>query len=455
MKKILVMGAGRSATTLIQFLETHAREEGWQVTVADADEESLARKLQGMQNVVGRSLRVESASDRSELVAAQDLVISMLPWTLHNLVAKDCLRLGKHLVTASYVSPEFRKMAARAARKSVLFLGEMGLDPGIDHMSALKLLDAIRSAGDRVVGFHSYAGGLVAPDCDDNPWHYKITWNPRNVVLAGQGIAQYLEEGKPVFRPYGQLFAQAQAVTVGDNPRFEVYPNRDSLQYIDRYGLSGISSIMRGTLRVRGFSRAWDALIRLGLTESGSSLATEGLTWKGFLNSLLPYGSDPVETRCSRFLGLLQDDPVMSQLSWLGIFSDRPLGPAGQAAADHLQALIEERWKLGPDDRDLVVMEHRIRYQRGMESLECRSSLEYEGKNTRFTAMSDLVGLPLALFVRRFLRAEIPIPKDPIPFAPSIYLPVMQDLEALGVRFCERTLRTEEWKHLDEGGQSR
>lgn len=434
---------------MIHFLETHAREEGWHVTVADVDETALSRKLEGMISVVGKAFRVEASSERAALVEAHDLVISMLPWTLHNLVAKDCLRLGKHLVTASYVSPEFRKMAAKAARKGVLFMGEMGLDPGIDHMSALRLLDSIRNEGAQVSGFHSYAGGLVAPACDDNPWHYKITWNPRNVVLAGQGVAQFLEEGNTVFRPYNQLFALAAPVSVGDNPRYEVYPNRDSLQYIDRYGLRGVSSIMRGTLRVRGFSRAWDTLIRLGLTESTSPLATEGLDWAGFLSALLPQDGRGVQERCASFLGLDDRDPIMEQLSWLGLFSDRPLGASGLAAADHLQALIEERWKLGPDDRDLVVMEHRIRYRLKGETLECRSSLELEGKDTRFTAMSDLVGLPMALLVRRFFRGKISLPSAPIPFSPDIYLPVMEDLEALGVRFEERTLTSAEWVAID------
>lgn len=453
MKKILLLGAGRSATTLIQFLETHAREEAWQVTVADADEAALHRKLEGMRSVVGKAFRVELSSERAALVAAHDLVISMLPWTLHNLVAKDCLRLGKHLVTASYVSPDFRKMAAKAAKKGVLFLGEMGLDPGIDHMSALLLLDTIRKEGGEVTGFHSYAGGLVAPACDDNPWHYKITWNPRNVVLAGQGVAQFLEEGRPVFRPYNQLFARATPVAVGDNPRYEVYPNRDSLQYIDRYGLRGVSSIMRGTLRVRGFSRAWDALIRLGLTDSSSPLDTAGLRWADFLSALLPEGAGSVESRCAQFLGVSPQDPVMAPLSWLGIFSDMPLGPTGSSAADHLQRLIEEKWKLGPEDRDLVVMEHRIRFRSQGETLECRSSLEFEGRDTRFTAMSDLVGLPLALLVRRFLRGEITIPDEPIPFSPNIYLPVMRDLESFGVRFQERTLTSDAWRSIDEQHQ--
>jgi saccharopine dehydrogenase-like NADP-dependent oxidoreductase len=440
MKKILVLGAGRSATTLIQYLDEHAARGGWRVTVADADEVQLADKTLGLGDTEGRPFEFSRAADRAALIEAHDLVISLLPWTMHTPVARDCLRFGRHLLTASYVSPEMKVLAARARRKGLFFMGELGLDPGLDHMSALRLIREIRETGGEIHHFHSYAGGLVAEDCDTNPWHYKFSWNPRNVVLAGQGMAQYRHEGHPVFQPYHETFRRAFPVRIAGRDRFEVYANRDSLKYESLYGLKGIPSLMRGTVRVRGFSRAWQALITLGLTEALSPLAIpDGLSWAAFIAGLLPerLSRGSLDDRLARYLGLDATDPVMDQLRWLGLLSDQPLGSPGRTAADYLQELLEERWRLAPGDRDLVVMEHRLRYRLGGEDMECRSSLFHEGRDARRTAMADLVGLPLAVTAQLFLAGHLPLPKYPAPFEAVIYDPVMEVLETEGVRFEE------------------
>jgi len=454
MKKILVLGAGRSATTLIQYLDDHAARGGWRVTVADADEALLAAKTLGLGYTEGRVFEVSRAAERAALVEAHDLVISLLPWTMHTPVARDCLRLGRHLLTASYVSPEMKVLAARARRKGLFFMGELGLDPGLDHMSALRLIREIREGGGRIHHFHSYAGGLVAEDSDTNPWHYKFSWNPRNVVLAGQGMAQYRQDGEPVFQPYPEIFRRAFPVAIAGRDRFEVYANRDSLKYESLYGLEGIPSLMRGTVRVRGFCRAWHALITLGLTEAASPLAIpDGLTWAGFTAGLLPDdpSSDHLDGRLARHLGLEATDPVMDQLRWLGLLSEQALGASGRSAADYLQELLEDRWRLAPGDRDLVVMEHRIRYHLGSEAMECRSSLVYEGRDDRRTAMADLVGLPLAVTARLFLAGRLPLPAFPAPFEAAIYDPVMEMLDAEGIRFEEIRFPCQESESPGEG----
>lgn len=440
MKKILVLGAGRSATTLIAYLEEHAAREGWRVTVADADAGLLEAKTRGLRYTEGRVFEVGRASERAALVESHDLVISLLPWTLHTPVARDCLRLGRPLLTASYVNPEMKQLAARARRKGLFFMGELGLDPGLDHMSALMMLREIRRAGGQVLSFHSYAGGLVAEDSDTNPWHYKFTWNPRNVVLAAQGMAQYRQDGDTLFQPYPEIFRRAFPVSIGGRDRFEVYANRDSLKYASLYGLEGIPSLLRGTVRVRGFCRAWLALIRLGLTESTSPLAIPpGMTWQRFIAGLLPGGADPkhLDAALSRYLELDPHDPVMEQLRWLGVMDERPLGETGRSAADYLQDLLEVRWKLTPGDRDLVVMEHRIVY-RAREGIRNRhATLYYEGRDEQRTAMADLVGLPLAVTAHLLFRGRLPLPSYPAPFDPEIYDPVMEALQGLGVDFEE------------------
>ena len=440
MKKILVFGAGRSATTLIWFLGDHARSEEWHVTVADASGDLVQEKIRNHPALHGTEVDVQSAKQRSALIGAHDFVISLLPWTLHTLVARDCLRLGKHLITASYVNEEMRALHAKARKKGLFFMGELGLDPGLDHMSALHLIQKIKDEGGQITSFHSYAGGLIAPSCDTNPWHYKITCNPRNIVLAGQGTIQYRHHGDLRLIPYHQLFQSAMPIAIGDQDRYEVYPNRDSLRYISMYGLSGVPSIMRGTVRVRGFSAAWGALVQLGLTESQTPLGVDKpLTWEELIAGFLVRDVNlSVRERCADFLQIPAHHVVMDQLEWLGLFSDRPIGPLGLTPADYLQGLLEEKWKLEPEDRDLVVMEHRIQYHSGREGREIRSSLIYEGTNKDKTAMADLVGLPLAHATRLFLRGKLKGVTLPVPFEPGITTPMLDALAGEGVCFEER-----------------
>ena len=249
MTNILIIGAGRSATSLIKYVLDQARKSNWFVTVADADPQQAERKVGTHPNGRVAWLDVTKTNDRRDLIGRTDVVVSLLPAHLHLEVAYDCIKLKKHLITASYVSQEMYRLGDEARDRQLIFMGEMGLDPGIDHMSAMKKIDEIKGKGGKIKAFRSYTGGLVAPESDDNPWHYKFTWNPRNVVLAGQGTAQYLENGKFKYIPYNRLFKEYRLIQIPDLGEFEVYANRDSLLYRDTYGLEGIPDIIRGTIR--------------------------------------------------------------------------------------------------------------------------------------------------------------------------------------------------------------
>ena len=446
MKKILLLGAGRSASTLIKYLNEEASEMNWQITVVDADLALLERKLSNFTHCIAKSVDIREEASREKLLEGHDFVISLLPWTLHSLVAVDCIRLSRPLLTASYVNEEMRLLSDEAHSKGLFFMGEMGLDPGIDHMSAMVLIDQIRKDGGEIIAFHSYAGGLIAKESDTNPWHYKFTWNPRNIILAGQGTAQFMDRGKLVLQPYPRMFENAFPLEINGDDRYEVYANRDSLPYRQILGLEDIPGILRGTVRVRGFSKAWHALIKLGLTESQTHLmVVDSMQWFQLMDALLPVNHQmSLLERCADFLGLSVNDPVMDQLKWLGIFEDRIIGPPGKALADYLQFLLEDKWQLEEGDKDLVVMEHRITYRKDGTTYQIISTMEYEGKDETYTAMSDLVGLPLGVTCKLFFLGKLPPVTKPIPVEPGIYLPVLELLKHAGVKFNDRKIVIEQ-----------
>jgi len=442
--RLLLLGAGRSAASLIQYLLRHAPTEKWFLTVADVNPAHLAPVL-AAHSEYARAVPFSTENEAllDELVAQADTVISMLPAALHPLVARACVRHGRHLATASYVSPEIAALHDEAAAVGVTLLMECGLDPGLDHMSAMRALAGIRARGGVLTSFKSYCGGLLAPAAEaDNPWKYKFTWNPRNVVLAGQSTAKYLENGHERFIPYQQLFARTEAVAVPGFGEFEGYANRDSLSYRAPYGLDDIPTILRGTLRRPGYCAAWHALVRLGLTDDATLLDNaETLTWAGLTEAFLPaprlVGLD-LPTRLAAYLGL---DPVgeeMGRLNWLGLFSARPVGHAHATPAQLLERLLSEKWQLQPHDHDLIVMQHQFEFDLGGKSHRLTSSLAVTGDDATHTGMAKTVGLPLGMAVRRLLRGEIHARGVLIPVAADLYEPILDELAAeYGIRFSE------------------
>jgi saccharopine dehydrogenase (NADP+, L-glutamate forming) len=437
MKKILILGAGRSATSLIQYLLKQAEQQPWQVVVADLSLELAQQKVGKHPKAQALAFSVEDAAQREQLIGQASVVVSMLPAFLHQLVAEDCLRLGKPLCTASYVAPSLAALAEEIKAKGLVFLCELGLDPGIDHMSAMQLIHEIQDQGGTVESFQSYTGGLVAPESDDNPWHYKFSWNPRNVILAGQGLAQYWGDGQIKYVPYQRLFAQAQAIEIQGMGQYELYPNRNSLHYIELYGLQTAHTVLRATLRYAGFSKAWNVFVQMGLTDDSQILPLEGYTYRQFWESFLP-PSQGLDYRAllERYYGI--DEEIWQQLAWLGLWADEPIGLAQASPAQVLQKLLESKWVLQPHDRDMVIMQHDLIYRNVQgQRLHCCSTLVEKGRDSVDTAMSNLVGLPLAMGVKHLLLGNISSPGIHLPLSPEIYRPILAELAEWGVHFQE------------------
>lgn len=441
MKNILIIGAGRSSSALIKYVLDSAQKNGWFVTVADADRDLAIEKVGEHPLGRGTWLDVMKVNDRRELIERAHIVVSLLPAHLHLEVAQDCIRLKKHLITASYVSKEMYRLGDEARDRELIFMGEMGLDPGIDHMSAKQTIDNIKKKGGKLKAFRSYTGGLIAPESDDNPWHYKFTWNPRNVVLAGQGTAQYLEDRKYKYIPYNRLFKGYRVVDIPGMGEFEVYANRDSLLYRDIYGLSNIPNILRGTIRYRGFCDAWNALIKIGLTDgSYPILESTDLTYHALMEAYLgPHDgkTGSVKERMANFLGEEVGSPVMQKLEWLGLFSKRRIGMDQATPALILENLLLEKWKLKETDKDMIIMQHEFEYEIDGKDKLLTSTLVLKGNGQEDTAMAKLVGIPMGIFVKLVMQGKINSKGVNIPVMKEVYDPVLEELKEFGVVFEE------------------
>lgn len=446
--RLLLLGAGRSASALIQYLLAHAPTEKWFLTVADAQAAHLGPVLAAHSEFTRPvTFDLHNAAQLDELVSQADLVISMLPAALHPAVARACLRHGRHLATASYVSPEMQALHDEAAAAGLIFLMECGLDPGLDHMSAMQTIRELQGAGATITGFKSYCGGLVAPESEgDNPWRYKLSWNPRNVVLAGQGgPAQYLKNGELQAISYGELFGRAEVLAVPGHGHFEGYANRDSLSYQAVYGLPHLQTMLRGTLRRPGYCGAWQVLVALGLTDDVQRLDNPAtLPWAALVASRLPRPAAPAEAagQLAAQLHLDPHGPELERLAWLGIFSAQAVGISNATPAQLLEHLLVEKWALGPHDRDQVVMQHQFDYELAGEARRRTASLVATGRDATHTAMAQTVGLPLGMAVRRVLRGEVAGRGVVIPTTPDLYEPILAELAAdHGIAFQEQDAR--------------
>lgn len=447
MKQVLVIGAGRSATSLIHYLLEKAETYNWHITVADASLELAQLKVGGHNRGTAVSLDAMNADARAHLIRNAAVVVSMLPPTLHHHIAEDCIKYGKHLATASYVSPQMQALDAEARAKGLLFLCELGLDPGIDHMSAMQLIDRIKAAGGHINSFISGAGGLVAPESDDNPWHYKFSWAPRNVVLAGQGIAKYMYNGHYKHVPYHRLFAEAVPVEIQGMGGYEAYPNRVSLKYAAAYGLEDTPTILRMTIRHKGYSKAWNLLVQLGLTDDSYQMDySEDLTYASLLRSFLPTTQESLafpDLRASvaHFFRLPYEDEALEMLEWLDLFEEIPIDFDEASPAQILQYILEHKWRLMPEDKDMIIMQHEFEYTAADGTHQSLvSTMVKAGENAQNTAMANLVGLPLAIGVKNMLLGNIQISGVHIPILPEIYEPIMAELAEWGVRFEEKIL---------------
>lgn len=438
-RTLLIAGAGKSSPVLIDYLLKEAAQREWEVVVGDLSLETAQQAVGGNPN--GRAIAFDATDDRrrAEWVKQSDIVISLLPPTLHLELAEDCVHFRKHFVSASYVPDEMRKLDGPAERVGVTLLNEMGVDPGIDHMSAMEKLDAIRAAGHTITAFETFTGGLVAPEYDNNPWSYKLTWNPRNVVLAGQGGVKFKHNGRYKYIPYNKLFSRYETVSVPGYGDFEGYPNRDSLSYRSHYDLWDVGTIYRGTLRRPGFCRAWDCLVQLGLTDDSYEFEDlEGLTYRDFVNAYLWF--DPhmsVELKMRAYLKMELNSPSFDKFKWLGLFERDPIGLIRATPAQILQKRLEERWALEPDDRDMVVMVHRMVYEAEGKHWREQSSMVSIGADARCTAMAKTVGLPVGIGAKLLLEGEITRRGVVIPTTKDVYEPLLKELRQHGISFSE------------------
>ncbi len=426
MKHILLFGAGKSATVLIGYLKETATQKKWQVTIADLDLAAVQAKVGNHERVKAVGVSIENETERKALIEQADVVISLLPPSLHYVVALDCLAFGKHLLTASYVDEKIRQLADEISQKNILFLCEMGLDPGIDHMSAMQLIHRIKNAGGQIESFLSHCGGLVAPESDNNPWHYKISWNPRNVVMAGKAGAVYRQELKTKSEKYEELFAACAEVSIEDIGQLAYYPNRDSLSYLPVYELEEADTFIRTTLRHPDFCKGWQVVVTLGLTDENHLVNTDSLTISAFLRN------------AARGRESLLTDPLLKeQFDFLG-WDDATLINKGHcSSADVLQFILEKKWILEEEDKDMIVMLHEIEYQLADQQLKVRSELVVKGENNLHTAMAKTVGLPLGIAATLLLEGKITETGLHIPIIAGIYEPVLKVLAEHGIIFHE------------------
>jgi len=498
MKNILVLGAGKSATSLIEYLTKEMKGPEWRLTVADGNLALAQSKIIPANSPHAHAVQLEAENDtaRGNLIAEADIVISLLPPTLHYLVARDCLRLGKNLLTASYIDDKISQLSADIGNKGLLFLAEMGLDPGIDHMSAMQLIHRLKARGAIIKSFQSHCGGLIAPESDDNPWHYKISWNPRNVVMAGKGGATFKKGGDIQHIRYEELFNPNRVIQIPGLNYFSWYPNRDSLSYIQLYGLEEAETFIRTTLRYPEFCFGWKNIIELKLTDETAQYDTDGMTLQLFFQqhfgkygfsewiekqltarftqtkqlleklqqlleaeqeadenerkelqdfmmvddhgSLMDINLDDVKTQAAATVAgqMHEANLSMKQLVYLGMDDDKTYINKGVcSAADILQFALEQKLLLRPEDKDLVVMLHEIEYEQDGMLQKTDSCLIVKGEDSRHTAMAKTVGLPLGIAAKLILQGKINATGLQIPVIPDIYEPVLNELELNGIGF--------------------
>ncbi|MEO5995685.1 MAG: saccharopine dehydrogenase C-terminal domain-containing protein [Chitinophagaceae bacterium] len=421
-KNIVLFGAGKSASFLIKYLEKECSVNNWNLIVADNNLPLAQSKVGLLSNAIAIGIEVENQEQRSNVIKEADLVISLLPPALHYLVASDCVLYGKNLLTASYLDEKIMTLAPDIKSKGLLFLCEMGLDPGIDHMSAVKLIHEIKKLGGEIVSFKSHCGGLLAPESDDNPWHYKMSWNPRNVVMAGSSGATFREENLTRHLAYEQLFHDCKEVAIPHLGQLAYYPNRDSLMYMKLYDLENTPTFLRTTLRYPVFCRGWNSIVNAGLTNDKDTIDTRELSFRKWSEPSLPF----------------VDAGIKKQLAFLGLYDNQAIPDTLKTSADILQYLLEKNLMMKPSDKDMVVMLHEIEYNLKNVLHKTTSLLLITGEDSVDTAMAKTVGLPLGIAARLILQEKILVTGLHIPVIPEIYAPVLQELKRQGVSFEEK-----------------
>jgi len=442
MRKILIIGSGKSTPYLVKYLLDKSQEENIQVTVGDININDANKLIGSHKNGNAIKLDVFDKNSRKSAIQNADIIVSMLPTNFHIEVAKDCIIYGKNMVTASYISDAMQALDQEVKNKGLIFMNEIGLDPGIDHMSAMQVIDRIRDKGGKMILFESSTGGLVAPESDTNSWNYKFTWNPRNVIVAGQGgAAKFLKDNTSKYISYNQLFQRTELLNIDDFGQFEIYANRDSLKYQSVYGLDDINTLYRGTIRRVGFSRAWNLFVVLGMTDDSYVIGhSEKMSYRDFVDSFLPYSSeDSVELKFRQLLNIDKDDVIWGKLMELDFFSKTKMVELKKATpAQILQKILMDCWTLGKNDKDMIVMYHKFGYELNGEKYQIDSSMITIGEDQIYTAMAKTVGFPVAIATLAILNKKITTLGVQIPVAKEVYTPILNELVNNGIIFKER-----------------
>jgi saccharopine dehydrogenase-like NADP-dependent oxidoreductase len=442
MTNILIVGAGKSSSFLIlDLLKTSQRKNNlWNITIADSDEATLLHKVSKFPEAAIAVLDITNEPERQKLVNWADIVVSLMPPQLHILLAKDCLQFKKNLITSSYASPEMKELDKMAKEAGLMFMCEMGLDPGIDHMTASFMFDSIKRVVSDITSFKSYCGGLIAPESDDNPWHYKFSWNPRNIINAGKEGAQFLKSNAEVYVPYESMFKGNDIIDCGHHAgKLAFYPNRDSLAYIDKYNLHTATEFLRATLRHPDFCRGWNALIEMKVTNTNDKHDTDKLTYRQWMARVLGYNNTNITIEQFAWQKLdITSKHVQNMILWLDLFSDNLIGKGIKSSGDILLEILMDKWKMADDDKDMVVMQHEIKYLYKGKENRVVSNMVVVGENSEFSAMAKTVGLPMSILTELVVNKKIRIPTGVlIPNMPEVYRPVMKRLEHHNILFFE------------------
>ena len=431
---ILILGAGMVARPIVTYL---LERPAFRVTVASRTVAKAAALVGDHERGVAKALDVNDEGALAAEIAAADIVISLVPYTHHLKVARLCLKHHKHLITTSYVKPEMQALDGPAREAGILLLNEIGLDPGIDHMSAMKIIHAAQNAGGRVAAFRSYCGGLPAPEANTNPWGYKFSWSPRAVVMAGRNDARYREDGRLVEVAGKDLFADCHAIKVSGAGVFEYYPNRDSLPYLQLYGIADAATMFRGTLRNPGWCETWLILARLGFIADEPLRRVAGLSYADYTRMVLGMTGGDVQKEFAARAGVAADSHVVAKMAWLGMFGDEKVPGDNVAPLDVLANRLLARCAYGENERDMVILHHDFVVVYPNRKEHVTSTLVDFGIPGGDSAMARTVSLPAAIATRLLAEGKITLTGVHIPVTPAIYGPVMAELERLGIKCVE------------------
>ncbi len=434
MQKVLILGAGMVVKPIVTYL----LEKGYHVTVATRTKSKAETMIGSHKNGNAIAWTVDDAAALTEMIASHDLTVSLLPWTHHIMVAEQCIRLKKNMVTTSYVKPAMQALDSAAKDAGIIILNELGLDPGIDHMGAMRIIDHVHGKGGKIEEFYSICGALPAPEAAGNPFKYKFSWSPKGVVMAGNNDGNYLRHGKKVYIPTEDLFKNPLSVNFPQVGKLDIYPNRDSMPYIQLYGIPETQTMMRGTFRYPGWCESIDAMKALKLITSDQYDFT-GKTYADFVAILIgAESSDDIRRKVAAYLKIDWKAYALDAIEWLGLFSNESMNRGVDTPFEITSDLMIAKMELGREERDMVVMQHVFlaSYPNGKQEVIKSSMLDF-GTLATDTAVARTVALPAAIGVEMILKGEITEKGVHIPVIPGIYNPILDRLEDMNIKMVE------------------